>query len=200
MKTKAIPQRQEALSGEGESLLSLLILYEDFATGVRAKKWFDRALCELEQDAAFEIKMWRLDLLAEPPIREETAADAAEADIIILSAHGRDALAGPVGTWATYWLEQRENQSSAFVVLLDESANQSEGNGGMHGWLKEVAQSPGVAVFYDFCAPWRDELDLAIERITARANRTSSVLEEILQQSASWMRRELNPGPHAPRL
>ena len=47
---------------------NVVIMYEDFGTGKRAKKALDYVAKELGNDLEFRRSMWRLDVLQEPKL------------------------------------------------------------------------------------------------------------------------------------
>jgi len=65
----------------------VLLLYQDFSTGVRARQALDQVVRQFDLGADFKVVLWRFDLLREPEVRERAATEAATADIVFLSAH-----------------------------------------------------------------------------------------------------------------
>jgi len=59
----------------------VLLVYEDFSTGLRARQTFEEVASQLELDADFEVNLWRFDLLRESALRERAAIEAAKADM-----------------------------------------------------------------------------------------------------------------------
>ena len=64
-----------------------MILYEDFATGLRARKVGDFLAEELSAKGRFQPELWRCDVLQEPPLQGRVARAVARADLLILSVH-----------------------------------------------------------------------------------------------------------------
>ena len=73
---------------EANPMFNVVIAYEDFETGKRAKKTYDFLVENLGHDARFSNQMWKFDVLTIPKLREMAAKDATAADIIIISCHG----------------------------------------------------------------------------------------------------------------
>jgi hypothetical protein len=164
-----------------QAKMAVSIIYEDFVTGMRAKEWLDRLGRQVNQEVEFEMELWRFDLLPEPSFREDAATNAASADMIILSAHRSDDLPASVRAWMNRWLSLKDDHSTAFVLLLDETG--SSGNSPLLADLRSVAQKAGLALFFQFCKARHFNTELTIESMTARAHRSSFVLEEILHHS-----------------
>jgi hypothetical protein len=77
----------EMLSGRHSqpTRFNVVIFYEDFGTGVRAKKGLDYVAEELGNDLEFRHSMWRLDVLQEPKLDPMAAPALAEADLLLIS-------------------------------------------------------------------------------------------------------------------
>jgi hypothetical protein len=96
----------------------VLIAYEDFETGKNGKKTFDFLVNHLGEDFVFSNQMWKFDILSVPKLREMAAKDVAEADIIIVSAHGQSDLPDDVKAWIELWIKEKL-QAVALVALFD---------------------------------------------------------------------------------
>ncbi len=79
-------------AGKEPLRLDVLAVYEDFATGLRARQTLDQTVQRLEADADVQVNLWRFDLLREPALRQQAAEEAAEADIVFVSMHGQSEL------------------------------------------------------------------------------------------------------------
>jgi hypothetical protein len=172
--------------------MAVSIVYEDFATGMRAKEWLDRLCRQMDQEMEFKMELWRFDLLPASSFREEAAAHAAAADMIILSAHRSDELPASVKAWMNRWLSLKDDHSTAFVLLLDGSETPLTRNSPLLADLQSVAQKAGLALFYQFCGTRRFDAELDIERIAERAERSSVLLEEMLHRNHCPVRWGIN--------
>jgi hypothetical protein len=182
----------KAITDELAACLGASVIYEDFTTGLRGKEWVDRVCRQIGEEAELKVDLWRFDLLHVPAFRERAALDASEADLIVLSMHGGDLLPPQVQDWMYQWLTLKTDQSAAFVVLLDGTGARSNGNSPLLAGLRGVAQGAGLALFCHFCEARRVEAELSIGRILERAEQSSTVLEEILQQSHASVRWGIN--------
>src|SRR5215472_3328939 len=79
--------------------LKVLLLYEDAETGLRAKRSVAALYGQGDLDAGVETRLWRLDLLSTAWLREQAAAEAVDADVIIVSLHGDDELPEAMREW-----------------------------------------------------------------------------------------------------
>jgi hypothetical protein len=99
--------------------LSVLLVYEDSDTGLRAMHVLDNLPREVLPDQAITTRLWRCDLLRAGLLREQAAIEAAGSDVIVLSVHGGDELPLEVRQWLVRWGEQKEDRPYAMGVLLD---------------------------------------------------------------------------------
>src|SRR5262245_18091080 len=103
----------KTITDDSRAKMGVAIIYEDFATGLRAKEWLDRLCSQVGQEMEFELKLWRFDLLPAPSFQEDAASDAAAADMIILSGHRNDDLPASVRAWMNRWLSLKGDHSTA---------------------------------------------------------------------------------------
>ena len=97
---------------------NIVIAYEDFVTGKRAKKTYDYLVANLGHDCEFCNQMWKFEVLGISKLREMAAKDAVMADVIIISAHGDTDLPAEVKAWIESWLAQKTN-AIALVAQFD---------------------------------------------------------------------------------
>jgi len=135
------------VNGEATGRLDVLLAYEDFSTGLRARQSFEKVARQLELNAAFKVNLWRFDLLREPGLLERATTEAANADIVFLSAHGRGELPGMAKLWLEHWFERRGAEPCALVVLLDMLAGDTAAVNQVWETLRAAAVAAGVDVF-----------------------------------------------------
>jgi hypothetical protein len=95
-----------------------VILYEDFATGLRAQKVCDFLAEELGTKAPFQPELWRCDVLQDPPLQRRVARAVARADLLVVSVH-RHLPAVPTGALLDAWLTAKAHRASRLVALVD---------------------------------------------------------------------------------
>jgi len=148
MSSLDIEYHGEAVTGEATGRLDVLLVYEDFSTGLRARQAFDKVACQLKPDTDFKVDLWKFDLLREPALLEWAATEAAKADIVFLSAHGQDQLPKAAHSWLEQWFERRGGEPCALVVLLDKAPGDAAGAGQTWEALRAAALAAGVDVFH----------------------------------------------------
>ena len=96
----------------------VVILYEDFATGLRVRT-FCRLLAEaLGANGRFEPALCLWDMLRDPLLQRRAAQAVGQADLLILSVH-RHLPAVPTGVLLDAWLAAKARRASSLVALVD---------------------------------------------------------------------------------
>jgi len=131
---------------EAKPTFNVVITYEDFAAGKHAKQTYDVLIRNLDQECKFSHQMWNFDVLSNPKLREMAAADAAHADIIMVSFDGANRLPGCVKAWIEQWLDQKTN-AIALVALFAGSGEENEQSRGTREYLADVARRAGMEFF-----------------------------------------------------
>jgi hypothetical protein len=135
---------------EGPLKLNVLLVFEDLTTGLRAKEAFDQTMLGLAVDTDVHINAWRFELLREPPLHQQAVNEAAEAEIVFVSAHGAEELPMTVRLWFEQWLAVKREEPRALVVLLDAEAVDTPAAKQLRETLDSATQLSGVDVFQHF--------------------------------------------------
>src|SRR5580692_11428042 len=85
----------------------VLIMHEDSATGLRARKALDNLQNQLEIKICYLIRLCRFGMLEDAELAEPVLQQAKRADIVFLSLHGDRELPTAVRKWLLRWLETR---------------------------------------------------------------------------------------------
>ena len=146
----AIQAGLEGATNPVKARLDVLLLYEDLGTALRAKHSLDLLPGQFGGAAGLETRLWRLDLLGEPLLAEQAAIEAAAADLIVLSLHGRTALRAEVRHWLGRWLNHKWDRAYALAALLDPQPARAGGHNRVLAYLKRVAEAAGADLFIGF--------------------------------------------------
>ena len=160
--------------------LNVLLLYEDFGCGLRARRGFEQTVRQLDLLADFNISLWRFDLLWNPGIRDQALHEATLAELIFVSAHGQTELPAQVHLWLESWLIQKPAEPGALVLSLDAEHQASATATRMISALQAIAGPAGVEVFPHFGTSPTAEEGLAAENLHRRAVTRTTVLDNIL--------------------
>ena len=164
---------------EPNPAFNVVIAYEDFETGKHAKKTYDFLVENLGGESVFSSQMWKFDVLAVPKLREMAAKDAAGAEIIIVSMHGKSELPPEVKSWIDMWLKERTH-AIALVALFDSDADERTS---AREYLSEIAKLAGIEFFSQpGLWPREDEPAAVPENRSRRNTRTFSLLAGMVQQ------------------
>jgi hypothetical protein len=98
--------------------LKFMLIYEDRATGIRAKELSDRLAAMLAPECHVTNEAWNFALLHDPQLRIVAADDARDAQMVIISAQSTAPLPTHIKTWLEEWLPEREEGKAALVVVL----------------------------------------------------------------------------------
>ncbi len=169
----------QTAADDGPPQLNVLVVYEDLGTGLRARHTFDQAVGQLGLQADFHVNLWRFDLLREPALLERAADQAAQADIVFLSAHGPGGLPAAVTSWLKYWLARKGSGPRALAVSLDIGARDTAATKLMVETLRAATLPAGVDEFLHFGEAPLKEWDLTIEGIQRRAEAPTTLLDEV---------------------
>jgi hypothetical protein len=124
---------------------NVLIIYEDFGTGKRAKKGLDYVAEELGNDFEFRHSMWRLDILQDPKLNVMAAPALAEADLLIISLRGEGQLPAEVRALIDMRLAEKTNRDCALVALFEGAA--SAARTPVYACLANLARQHGLDFF-----------------------------------------------------
>lgn len=126
--------------------MKALIIYDDFASAVRASTALRQAAHRAKLRANWNLRPWRSDILGFAPTADEALKDAVDADVIMLAGRRVYALPPWLRQWLESWGSRRKSEDCALVVVRDET----EGKGS--------APNPGLSLFAE-----RHRLDFIVE-------------------------------------
>jgi hypothetical protein len=173
---------------EAEPTLSVVAAYEDFAAGKRAMQIYNRLLHQFVHEYKFKINLWKFDFLHTPKLLKMAVAEAAEADVVFVSAHADGALSEEVKTWLRRWVSRKKNSSTTLVALLEgKDASTIEGSA-IRASLRRVAEKAGIN-FYCHGSVRTKKRGAAIvetisEKCTCRSSAEEEEMEEVLPEHA----------------
>ena len=165
----------------------IVILYENVVSAARALRACEILRSEIPHDAAVEINVWKISGLGVSESRTQSALAAARADVVIVSASGREEQPAYMPLWVDEWLSQNADSGTALFTLLGDHA--TPGAVSFASWLREKSSSNGIDFFSHpsvdatECAPLRDIPLLMPPRELPRA--VSIPIEEWRPGSAS---------------
>lgn len=166
----------QAVLVDGTPVLRVQLLYEDMRAALRATQVFDSLVKHLPLVGDLHFNLWRLDLLSVSGLREFVTSQIADADILLLSAHGQRALPGFVQFWLQQWLAVERSGPRALVLLLDAAGRGLCAASEVLLPLQAAARLNRVRVFSQFAEELDMDQGFAAEDPPYSAETTTSLL------------------------
>jgi hypothetical protein len=124
--------------------LRIVILYSDRNNGHEAMRACDRAVKGFQDEDCFEIRLWRLDLLDNPNIRDEANRDVAAADMVVVSVGDVCACLESFQRWAQQWPAAQRGTRRALVSFRSGANGGSKSASRTENFLQDLAQRKGM--------------------------------------------------------
>src|SRR5438128_2610786 len=159
---------------------SIVVIYEDTATRERAVRACDHLVKQFWTEGELDVNWWSCAMLEEAVLARQSVEKAVQADLIILSLRQDRELASSVSEWIEGWLPRRGDREGALVDLTGQDAEAGGAAAERHIYLRHAAHRGGM----DYLTREPETISWAmpdsLESVTARADRVTSVLDEIL--------------------
>ena len=150
---KVEPTTLDSLPVADSSAITVTIIYDDFAGGVRAKDFAERLAEQLGCDCHLSESFWRSDLLECRPVAEEAARAAAECDYLIVSLRGDRVLPFPTRLWIEAQLDGAARRGASLIVLPDSSQGKQGVVEATRRHFRSLCAVKGVAFFSHAMSP-----------------------------------------------
>ena len=116
-----------------------LVVYEDFAAGRRATETCNLLMARLGDEFELRCSMWKFEVLQDAKLNQVAAAEATEADTIIIATHGASPLPEVVTDWIDAWLTLRGEHPAALIALVDSAYYRKDRPSAVCDYLRKVA-------------------------------------------------------------
>lgn len=134
--------------------VNVLILHENFDAAIMARVTLEPFLDLLKRDFAVRLDLWGLDeLQAFPLLREDSAAEALAADIIVVALHDGVEILEVLREWFGVWVPKKKGRPSALVVLSRNGERTCGKGTPLEAYFREVAASGGMELFCPAAPP-----------------------------------------------
>ncbi|HNR72344.1 MAG TPA: hypothetical protein PLV05_06640 [Verrucomicrobiota bacterium] len=94
-------------------------VHEDSATGARAEEFCQTLARGLGNKCAISRELWLATELQAASLRAIAAAEAAAADLVIVSVHHAETLPDEVKRWLDLWLKPKRRRPAVLLALFD---------------------------------------------------------------------------------
>lgn len=117
----------------------VVIAYDSFSSGVRAKRFFDQHFAPSDPAGKYRCQMWDFAGLRPDCVRARAVRDALESDIVCLAVSSHDSLPEAVKAWAERWAQERGPRFCLMVLLLESPQTNAGGDRQLIQFLRNVA-------------------------------------------------------------
>ncbi|MGB8169012.1 MAG: hypothetical protein WCF18_16060 [Chthoniobacteraceae bacterium] len=137
----------ERIPSADSSAIKVAIIYEDFASGTRAKHFAERLAEGLESHCPLSESIWRSELLEYAPLAERAARAAADCDYLIISLRGDRVLPAATQIWIGAQLDGAAARGTALIFLADSYHGKWRVVEGTRRYLRTACEAKGVNFF-----------------------------------------------------
>jgi hypothetical protein len=143
-------------------------------------------------DVEFDFSWWRFDFLHDSALAGDAVRLAARSELILLAAHAGRELPPPVKNWIESWLPMREPGFGVLVAMIGTEADRLRGLSPIHVYLREAAQRANMDYLPQVIDAQLGKFDASIETISKRAEKVTSLLDNILHRPPIPLRWGIN--------
>ena len=124
--------------GKHPKKVAAVAAYEDAHTDERVNEFCRNLGRHLGEKCEIVQQMWLFNELRIPQLRAIAAGEAAQADVVIVSAHHAQSFPSEVKDWIELWLGHKESRPGVLLALFD-PAYQGDSTA-LQTYLKEVSR------------------------------------------------------------
>ncbi len=136
----------------GHRKFQIVIVYENLVSAARALRASEFLRREIGDTVSVEVNVWRLGLFEDGDSRRAAANASSLADVVIVSASGREEIPVAFRQWVEAWLQLDQCGRAALFALFGDHV--SDGALSMAGYLRRKTILHGIDFF---CHPPIDE-------------------------------------------
>ncbi|MFM8984051.1 MAG: hypothetical protein ACKOLA_14410 [Spartobacteria bacterium] len=148
----------------GHRKFQIVIVYENLVSAARALRACEFLRSEIGEAVSVEVHVWKISLLEDGDSRRAAANASSLADVVIVSASGREEIPPAFRNWMDAWLQLDQCGRAALFALFGEHL----GNGALSvaGYLRRKTILNGIDFF---CHPPIDGHELGFAADLERA-------------------------------
>lgn len=129
----------------GHRKFQIVIVYENLVSAARALRACEFLRGEIGDSVALEIHIWRMGLLGDGDSRRAAANASSLADVVIVSASGREEIPPTFRHWLDAWLQLDQCGRAALFALFGEHVG--DGARSVAGYLRRKTILNGIDFF-----------------------------------------------------
>lgn len=127
--------------------MKVAVVYEDFASGARARHFVEQLAERLESACDISRSLWRSELLGLPSIAEDAAQDAADCDYLVVSLRGDHVPSHVLRHWIKDQLETAAGRDAAVIFLSDANHGKRRAVEATRSYFRGLCAERDVAFF-----------------------------------------------------
>jgi hypothetical protein len=162
---------------------SVAVVYEDAATRAEAVSFCDRLMERFWAECEFDVGWWSFDHLKEGDSAKEASQKAVEANLVVFAVRPEGGISPGFDAWIETWLTHRGDREGTLVGLLTSGNELLDDAAGKHVYLRNVAHRAGMDYLTEVPQSISHFIPDSLESVSERAQRVSSVLDEILRHA-----------------
>jgi hypothetical protein len=150
-----------------ESELKLVVAYDDFRSGIRARNLFERLSERFSKIIAFIPRFLKFEQLAKPCASEREPGEAAAVDIIVIVADEHVDLHDLAEDWMRTWKMTRRTAGRRLLALFSACHEENDRRHQTQSRLQQVARRTGMR--FDLRTPPMPRMIRRVAEATPRA-------------------------------
>lgn len=175
-------EKEKAESRGSAAPWSVMVVYEDDERRELAVQFCDRLVVRFWSQYSFDVSWWSFALLHEALPADQAAKNAIRADLVIFAPQPEGQLPTAVREWVDTWVDLRRDREGVLVGLVDPGTTPEREAADKFIFLRNAARRAGL----DYLTQDLQNISLSfpdsLESYSDRAERVTSVLDEILRQ------------------
>ncbi len=150
--------------------LIVAILYEGVPAGQHAIQLVCHLCYSRGVKFEFPLKTWSFELLCDPEWREVAAADAVQAQLLVVASHNPNPLPRFFQNWLKACLKRKRGTAAGMMALISSSRGMDKAGSPRLQWLQTAARQASM----DFFAPTPGD-ESALEAIYTKVERSPAL-------------------------
>jgi hypothetical protein len=133
---------------EKKPVYSMVIIYENAMTGIRAKHFSANLMHELGEKMLWTADLWNFKQLDLPDVRRAATEAAAIADVVILALDGHTQLPDGFRAWMEEWGGRLFEESPILIALFSVSGHKRRALASTMAFLGTFAETCGLTFLH----------------------------------------------------
>jgi hypothetical protein len=133
---------------EKKAVYSMVTIYENPMTGIRAKHFGENLMRELGDTKLWTSDMWKMKMLEVADVRRAATEAAAVADVVILALDGHAELPDSTKAWMEQWGARLFDASPILIALFSVSDGRRGVVHSTMGFLGTFAETCGLTLLH----------------------------------------------------